>query len=364
MATNNIEKLAGSPDRAKMAWNAYGDPRSIVAVEEVSTFVSTNHVYRCLLSDDSAVIAKVSSYGSYFLFREDHDRLHACHRLLGGTRHARLLADVLTVGDQPFTHYDGQTWVVFYDEVPRARSLPKILNEAQITTFAQEIALFHRACADVAPKIPLTSTSVKADAIHLLDLVTNPRSAKRFVLNAAQLSVVAKHTYDFLVRLDELRYDYWPKMPVLIDWNLGNFSITPPDPDASASSADADFRLFSRWDYDWFRIEPRMMDFYFLSRVSSSTGDRTHFTYSPHTLVEPRFVHFVKAYHRIFPLRADDISFTVEAYRFFILHYVIGNGDRFFRDDLWKRLQKEAVAIYLPAVEQLDLSPLLDAVTT
>ncbi len=342
------------------AWAAYGDPRSIVDITEVSAFVSTNHVYRCALSDGTAVISKVSSYGSYFLFREDHDRLHRCHQLLAGTRHAKLLADVLTVNDQPFTDYDGQTWVVFYDEVPRGRSLPRILSDAQITTFAQEIALFHRACADVAPKIPLTSTSIKADAIHLLDLVTNPRSAKRFVLNASQLKVVAQHTHDFLVRLDDLRYDYWPKMPVLIDWNLGNFSITESDPSnpLHPDGADDDFRLFSRWDYDWFRIEPRMMDFYFLSRVSSSTGDRTHFTYSPHTLVEPRFCQFVKAYHRIFPLREDEVTFVLETYRFFILHYVIGNGNRFFRDDLWKRLQHEAVSMYLPAADQLDLTPL------
>lgn len=340
------------------AWAAYGDPRSIIAIKEVSAFVSTNHVYRCALTDGMAVIAKVSSYGSYFLFREDHDRLHRCHQLLMGTRHGRLLADVLTVEDQPFTHYDGHTWVVFYEEVPRARSLPRILDDHQIATFAQEVALFHRACADVAPKIPLTSTSIKADAIHLLDLVTNPRSAKRFVLNASQLKVVARHTHDFLVRLDELRYDYWPKIPVLIDWNLGNFSITDLDP---ADPYD-NFRLFSRWDYDWFRIEPRMMDFYFLSRAASATGDRTHFTYSPHTLVEARFCQFVRSYHRIFPLREDDITFVLEAYRFFILHYVVANGKRFFRDDLWKRLQHEAVSIYLPAADQLDLSPLMKLV--
>ena len=156
------------PERTLEAWSAYDDPRSITEITEVSAFVSTNHVYRCALSDGSAVISKVSSYGSYFLFREDHDRLHRCHQLLAGTRHAQLLADVLTVGDQPFTHYDGQTWVAFYEEVPRARSLPRILTDAQISTFAQEIALFHRACADVAPKIPLTSTSIKADAIHIL----------------------------------------------------------------------------------------------------------------------------------------------------------------------------------------------------
>jgi hypothetical protein len=351
-----MDQTPDAPRRMAEAWEAYGDPRTINGVTEVSAFVSTNHVYRCSLSDGTAVIAKVSSYGSYFLFREDHDRLHACHRLLAGTRHAKLLADVLTRDGEVFTHYDGTTWVVFYEEVPRERSLPRILSEGQIATFAQEIALFHRACAEVAPKIPLTSTSIKADAIHLLDLVTNPRSAKRFIFSAAQTAVVARHTHDFLTRLDEFRYDYWPKIPVLIDWNLGNFSITED------SGSPDDFRLFSRWDYDWFRIEPRMLDFYFLSRVSSSTGDRTHFTYSPHTYVEPRFIQFVKAYHRIYPLREADVLFLAEAYRFFILHYVIANGGRFFRDDLWKRLQSEAVSNYLPAVERLDLRPLLEVV--
>ena len=44
-----------------------------------------------------------------------------------------------------------------------------------------------------------------------------------------------------------------------------------------SAASDGTFRLYSRWDYDWFRIEPRLLDFYFLSRVSSKTGDRTLF---------------------------------------------------------------------------------------
>jgi hypothetical protein len=358
--TEFVDQTPNAPERVAEAWAVYsaqaGDPRWVAELVEVSVFVSTNHVYRLVFNDGSTLISKVSSYGSFFLFSEDHDRLHATHHLLGGTRHARLLADVLTVGNRPFTHYDGKTWVVFYEEVPRGRPLPKVLTEPQIVNLAQEIALFHRACADVAPRIPLTSTSIKADAIHLLDLVTNSRSTKRFALTPAQLAVVADHTHRFLMRLEELQYDYWPKIPVLLDWNLGNFSITPTR--ETDSPDDAEFRLYSRWDYDWFRIEPRMLDFYFLSRVSSSTGDRTVFTYSSHTLVEPRFVSFVKAYHRIFPLREADIDFLAEAYRFFILHYVIANGNRFFRYDLWKRLQREAVSVYLPEVERLDLSAL------
>ena len=348
---------SAGPEHVRAAWSEFGDPRTIGAIEEVSTFVSTNHVYRIHLSDGSTVVAKVSSYGSYFLFREDHDRLHTCKQLLAGTRHASLLADVLTKDGQVFTAYDGHVWTVFYEDAPRRETLPRILSDAQIDVFAREIALFHRACADIAPRIPLTSISIKSDAIHLLDLVTNSRTAKRFALGRAELRVVQEHCHTFLVNLDGLRYDYWPKQPVLIDWNLGNFSVE----NRGDGIGEGTFRLFSRWDYDWFRIEPRMLDFYFLSRVSSRTGDRTHFTYSPHTLTEPRFLRFIHAYEQVFPLTDTDIAFLAEAYRFFILNYVIREGDRFFRDDLWRRLQHEAVSLYLPAVDRLDLQPILDA---
>jgi len=86
------------------AWQEYGDPRGITSVVEVSAKVSTNRVYRLHLSDSGSVVAKVSSYGSYFLFREDHDRIHRTRDLLQSTRWAGLLADVLTArGPAPFT---------------------------------------------------------------------------------------------------------------------------------------------------------------------------------------------------------------------------------------------------------------------
>jgi len=125
--------------------------------------------------------------------------------------------------------------------------------------------------------------------------------------------------------------------------------------------ADGDFDLFSRWDYDWFRVESRLLDFYFLSRVSSATGDRTHWTYSPHTLVEPQFVEFVRAYHEVAPLSADEIRFIPEAYRFFILNYVVREGARFFRPDLCAKFRHDATRVYLPACDNLDMTPLLQA---
>jgi hypothetical protein len=336
------------------AWRDFGDPRTIVSVHEVSAMVSTNRVYRLTLDDDSRIIAKVSSYGSYFLFAEDHDRIHRCSTLLAGGDYEHLLAESLTQdGERPYIWYDGEVWAIFYVEVEMRERLPRILSDDQVANLAEEMARFHKACASIAPLVPLTSKSIKSDAIHLLDLVSDGSAPQRFALDRDQLATVRRHTHEFLMNLERIRYDYWAKMPVLIDWNLGNFSIERP-------AEGEHFRLYSRWDYDWFRIEPRFLDFYFLSRVSSRTGDRTRFSYGAHTLLEPRFRHFLGVYHRIFPLGVEEVLFLKDAYRFFLLNYVVREGQHFFRHDYWLQLQQEVVDVHLPSLDELDLRPLLE----
>ena len=84
------------------AWSAYSagsDVRRLVRVDEVSADVSTNRVYRLHLDDGGTVVGKVSNYGSYFLFYEDHDRLSRCAELLRGTRFHGMLAEVLRKDD-------------------------------------------------------------------------------------------------------------------------------------------------------------------------------------------------------------------------------------------------------------------------
>jgi hypothetical protein len=351
------------------AWNAYGDPRTIVAVDEVSANVSTNRVYRLHLSDGSTCITKVSSYGSYFLFVEDHDRLFRCARLLDETRFAGMLADVWTDRSRPeriFTWYDKAMWAVFYDDVPRAEALPRVLSIEMVENLGREIAEFHRACTDIAPRIPGSSKTIKSDAIHLLELLESPFAPRNFDLPPEAIGLLWRHTHEFLERLVEVGYDEWPKIPVLIDWNLGNFSVAPIDPPSldrpslDPPSLNTGFRLFSRWDYDWFRIEPRLLDFYFLSRVSSRTGDRTRFTYGAHTLTEPTFLALVQAYREVFPLSRDEIRFLPEVYRFFILNYVVREGARFFRPDLCATFRRDTVRSYLPSFDRHDFSPLFD----
>jgi Ser/Thr protein kinase RdoA (MazF antagonist) len=96
--------------------------------------------------------------------------------------------------------------------------------------------------------------------------------------------------------------------------------------------------------------------------VSSRTGDRTHFTYASHTLTEPRFVRFIRAYHEVSPLSEQDIRFLPEVYRFFLLNYVVRQGARFFRPDLCRRFRRDTARTYLHELGSLDLRPLLRAV--
>ena len=350
-------------DVVRAAWADLADHRQIIDVREISANVSTNRVYRVSLAGGDSVVCKVSSYGSYFLFAEDHDRLHRCAKMLATNpetqRWAPFLANVLERDGRPFTWYDGSIWAVFYEDVPRAESLPKVLSMSQVENLGREMAEFHAACAPMASKLPPTSNSVKGDLIHLLDLLESPFATRNFNLLPEDIGVLHRDTHQLLLQFETFHYDEWQRIPVLIDWNLGNFSVIFNNAAAGNADDGGGFRLFSRWDYDWFRLESRVFDFYFLSRVSSSTGDRTTFTYSPHPLLEPRFLAFLRAYHGVNPLTADEVRFIPLAYRFFLLNYVIREGARFFRDDLCRQFREEVARRYLRQVAQLDFAPLL-----
>lgn len=348
--------LVGEAERVvRVAWEGLGDPRRIVDLRETSAHVSTNVVFRVVLDDSSHVVAKASSYGSYHLFAEDHDRLFECAQLLADTRWRGFLADVIARDGRPYRWYDGTRWVVFYRDVERGEQLPSILAPDDVANLAEELADFHLACTAIAPQLPASSHSLKVDCIRLLDVLSLPSASTELGLERDDLDVVRRSTDDLLDRLDAIGFDRWSRIPVLVDWNLGNFSVRRDEPGGR-------FRLFSRWDYDWFRIDTRMLDFYFLSRVSSETGDRTTFTYSPHTLVEPRFVAFLRAYHAILPLSEEEIRFLPLAYRFFILNYVVREGAKFFQPEFAVPFRKEAARTFLPRLDAFDVSPALAAI--
>ena len=339
--------MTGSvPSILQDAWEAYGERQAITAVEEVSANVSTNRVYRLVFESRKDVIAKVSGYGSYVHFRQDHYRIHEWIHRLRGTRYQSFLAKVLLKNDEVFTYRDRDLWVAFYDKTEFYDFLPPVLDEEQIEAFGREMALFHRTCAEISDRVKPTWQSLGSDVASLHDALGSAQWRAERGFGDHVRDFLRAHCDAFLHNADALDYHEWTKIPILIDWNIGNFSV---------GFDQTGFKFFSRWDYDWFRIEPRAMDFYFCARVVREEGDQTTFSYFADPLTEPRFVRFLKAYNEVHRLTENEILFMKEAYRFFILNYVIRSGEHFFRPEICARLQKEAVEQYLPALEQVDL---------
>ena len=349
------EVLTIVPDMVNDCWDAYGAPVEIARVREMSAEVSTNRVYRLELVDGSSVFAKVSTYGSFVHFRQDHQRIHRWCQLLEKTRFGRLMARVLCRDDEPFLYREGHAWAVLYEEVPVREMLPPILGEPDIVALGHETAALHAACESFASELPPTWKTLGSDIAQLSEQLDRVQWCEERGMTSVTASFVRVHCDAFLTNADTLGYHSWAKIPVLVDWNIGNFSIERPEP---GQGGDA-FRLFSRWDYDWLRIEPAVLDFYFLSRVVSSVGDRTTFSYGVEPLLEPRFQLFLQAYHEVRPLDPGEIMFLKEVYRFFLLNYVIREGEFFFRPEICGRLRREILEIHLPELEQARFDSLL-----
>lgn len=342
---------SGSEELLRKAWVTLGQPRTVKDVKETSAMVSTNQVYQLTLDDGHQVFAKVSSYGSYVHFRQDHTLINEWIRLLRRTRYRSLLARVLTKDDKVFTYREGNSWAVFYEKVPFYDFLPPRLTEPQVIALGKEMARLHQVSAKAAKELPPTWKSLGSDIASLFDFLGSKAWREERGLPDSYESVLRDQCEQFLSNAATLGYHTMQRIPVLIDWNIGNFSV---------GFDGRGFKLFSRWDYDWFRIEPRTLDFYFCARVVRDEGDQSVFSYLTSPLTEPRFVMFLRAYHHIYPLDANDILLLKEAYRFFILNYVVRSGEHFFRPSIWRRLLTEALDIYLPSLEHLDLRPLAD----
>jgi len=339
-----------APDILLEGWLATRDPRRLVSVEDISVNISTNRVYRLLLDGGSSAVAKVSSYGSFVHFRQDHERIRRWSELLAGTRWSRFLARVVERGGRPCLHRDGPSWVAFYEEVERGESLPRVVSEPEIENLAEEIAHFHRACLRVSRHIDPTWKTPGSDLALLRDQLEQRAWCEARGIGPAGAEFLREHCDAFLLNADALGFHRMRQLPVLVDWNLGNFGVR---------RGRAGFRLFHRWDYDWFRIAPRTLDFYFLSRVASAVGDRTQFTYGPGPLFEPRFARFLRAYHALLPLQPEDLLFVREAYRFFLLNYVIRQGENFFQAELCERLRREVIEVHLPELAEADFGALV-----
>ena len=326
------------------AWYDYDPSRSVLSINDISAMVSTNHVFRVRLDDESVVIAKFSYFGTYEDFVEDHSLINALANNLPAP-YDQLLSRSLLKKNQLFTYHHQATllnaWVVFYNPIRVDQMLPKKLDERQIEILGGELAHFHKTCSRLCHILPDWSKTLKGDMIHLLWVLDTEEGQFQ---HRGTIDEIKRQIDIFDTNMNELDAYAMEAIPVFVDWNIGNFSVTK------------DTKFYSRWDYDWFRMSSRVLDFYFFSRVCSTAGDKTVFSYLIDPVMEDRFMIFLKAYHAVYPLSRQEVLFIKEAYRFFILNYVIKYGHYFFHDIYASRLQREAFEIYFPRLEK-DFKP-------
>lgn len=331
-------------DIIENAWNTYDPSRKILKIEDISALVSTNHVYNVTFTNDDIVIAKLSSFGKYEHFKEDHRIIHTlANNLLYPFEN--LLAKSLLKNNRVFTYRykKGKTdaWVVFYNPSRVMQKLPRRLDDSMIRSLGRQIGRFHLACSRIKNVLPKSSKTLRTDINTLLEQLEI--NEKKFG-SPANVAMLKQHCELFLKNRSKYNMKSFEIIPVFIDWNLGNFSVIHKH------------ELYSRWDYDWFRMSYRMLDFYFFSRVVSDAGDKTVFSYLINPMMEDRFLLFLTEYHKVNPLTADEIRFLRETYRFFILNYVVKDGNYFFSEQYAKKLRAEAFELYLPSVDR-DFDP-------
>lgn len=327
-------------DIVARAWAHYDDSRAVQSVDDISVLVSTNHVFRVRLENGDLVIGKVSYFGRFESFVEDHTLINALANNLPAPFDQFLSRSLVKKNRlYVYRHRDDllDVWVVFYNPIDTDTQLPEQLQSSHIEALGRELALFHRACTSLVNILPDWTKTLRRDMRDLDHWLDQPEGQ---FYNWGNIDVLREQMDLFEKNTDALGAHAWQPIPVFVDWNIGNFSVSQ------------DLRFFSRWDYDWFRMSSRVLDFYFFSRVCSRAGDRTEFSYQLDTLLEDGFLRFLGAYHEVYPLTREELQFLPEAYRFFILNYVIKYGHYFFQDIYASKLGREAFTEYFPRLQQ------------
>ncbi|MFT4567156.1 MAG: Ser/Thr protein kinase RdoA (MazF antagonist) [Saprospiraceae bacterium] len=326
----------------RYAWMEYDPSRAIKSIIDISAKVSTNHVYKITLVNKTIIIAKLSYFGKYDDFVEDHTIINVLSNNLTYP-YESVLSRSFMKGNDLFVHRFKNdvvdAAVVFYRPVKVKTRPPKRFNEEQIIKLGREFARFHKACHAVRYTLPKSSKSLRMDVLQLKQRV---ELSPADTYSEQHRELIINHCDTFVAEANRIRPKKSDFIPVFIDWNIGNFSITPS------------FRIYSRWDYDWFRNTTRVLDFYFLSRVVSDAGDMTAFTYEVDTLKNERFRLFLKSYHEVFPLTRAEVFMIKEGYRFFLLNYVLKHGTYFFNDRYATKLQKDVLDIHLSSIDGFD----------
>ncbi|RZK67774.1 MAG: hypothetical protein EOO92_23935, partial [Pedobacter sp.] len=209
------------------AWEGYDASKTIKTIDDISAKVSTNHVYRITFDDDDIIIAKLSYFGKYEHFKEDHRLIHSLSNNLLYPFENLLAKSLLKNNRVYIYHYKHRktdAWVVFYNPTRIMDRLPRQLDKHHIIKLGQQVGKFHRACSRVKNVLPKSSKTLRTDINSLMEqLATNE---KQFG-SRMQADYLKYHCEQFLKNRSKYNMNTFEIIPVFVDWNIGNFSVTP-----------------------------------------------------------------------------------------------------------------------------------------
>ena len=140
------------------AWYDYdANNRPVVSIQDISAKVSTNHVFMIDLATGEKVIGKLSYFGNYENFLEDHTLINSLALNLPAP-YEYFVSHSLTKQSQVYTYRYKDSlldaWVVFYKPIRIDQALPKRLEKPQIENLGRELAKFHKTCTSIAGVLP------------------------------------------------------------------------------------------------------------------------------------------------------------------------------------------------------------------
>ena len=95
--------LLDCADIISKAWNEYGSPKIIKTIADVSAKVSTNYVFKILFTDSTFILTKLSFFGKYEIFCEDHKIINVLANSLPKP-YENFLAQSLIKNNELFTY--------------------------------------------------------------------------------------------------------------------------------------------------------------------------------------------------------------------------------------------------------------------
>src|ERR1700760_3222637 len=154
----------------RRAWEGYDSSKTIRDIEDISAMVSTNHVFKITFEDEDIVIAKLSHFGKYEYFKEDHRIIHSlCNNLLYPFENvlSKSLLKNNRVYIYRYKHGKTDAWVVFYNPTRIDQRMPRRLDEHHIRKLGRQIGKFHKACSQAKNVLPKSSKTLRTDIYAL-----------------------------------------------------------------------------------------------------------------------------------------------------------------------------------------------------